>query len=420
MVKRNNYGINFDLGVPLESKWELSNLYVPVYDEIQTKLSNWIKDSNDVIYLGGQIGSGKSTAIQRAWLSARQKPDVELHFDREAFNLSAGDFWRIILGALIEKALAVKSDLSHLNIPKDLTGLSGIRWKQFLEILKPPRVDITLFRKRKKIQEKMVDNPDYIAKACEALISTIVAVSKKSLVFFASGIDKYDVDGAAFQDLLKPLQVLKKYKTLFELNVVHIYHPFFVSGQENHIFIPFFPENVLREILNRRMGAYSHNAERFINIAIQWSGGNPRQALRMLMELRQSKNDFQEGVILDAVHSLFFKYFGYTPKPDVDLLNVIRKQKEFDTTLLSLPGDKATARRAVYGNWIFLGEKCENGRVQAKLNPVVEFSVNLSISMTDPEIQLLNQYSEQRQMSGLGLDFNRDKIKGSTRLSVGL
>ncbi|MBU0468455.1 MAG: hypothetical protein KJ736_05250, partial [Candidatus Omnitrophica bacterium] len=407
-MKRNQYGINFDLGVPLESEWELSNLYVPVYEQVHSQMIAWIQNADHPIYLGGQIGSGKSTAIRVAWAASKKNPDIEFHFDRDGDNLASGDFWRIILSELIQYALRAAIDLNSLNLPKELADLSKNQWKEFLGILNPTEIDRELFIKRRAVQERMMDPKGYIEKACEEIINLVIANSKQQVCFFASGIDKFEFNSAAFHDLRMPLNLLKKFKTLFEVNAIHLYDPLFAGEKGAQLFIPFLSSEKLIKILQLRMGVYAKASKEYINEASAWSGGNPRQAIRMLMLLRHSKALSKEERILYAIHALYFQDFGYLAKPDVALLTTIKNQESLDPTLLSLPGDKETAGRAVYGNWIFLGDRTKNGRIQAQVNPVVQFSTNLVLRVSDPEIQLLKQYSEEHGMSGTGLEINKD------------
>jgi len=418
-MKRNKSGINFDLGLPLESEWELQNLYVSVHKELQSKIEHWLKRGNNPLFIGGQIGSGKSTIIRNVFHTTSIKPDIEFHFDRDAINLSLGDFWRIILAELIAKALDVKADLSVLDLPHELAELENHQWKELLDILKPPRVELVFYTKRKKIQDKIVELPDFVDNACSQLLEHIEKKLAKKTTLFASGIDKYAPDSAAFFDLMGPLRFLMSKKTLFELNVVHLFRPLFFSETDQSLLVYAVSKNKIREMLKKRMGIYSKGAAALIDTATKWSGGNPRQALRMLIILRNSRGKTKDEITIKAVRNLFFEYFAYSPKPEDDLLNVIKQQGYIEPTLLILPGDKETAQRAVYGNWVLLQKRERHqSKLQAIINPIVVYSVSLRVKPDHPEVQLLRRYAKQKQISPTGLDFNHDVITSKLWESV--
>jgi energy-coupling factor transporter ATP-binding protein EcfA2 len=414
-MQRNRSGINFDLGLPLESEWELQNLYIPVQKQLLSKLEYWLKYEGEAIFVGGQIGSGKSTLIQNLWHTSGIRPDMEFHFDREGSNLSLGDFWRIILAELIKKALDFDADLSVLRLPEELAGLGYQKWQKLLDILRPPKISLKLYSKRKSVQDKIAEMPGFIEEACSYLLKSIKTKITRNPILFASGVDKYSPDSPAFFDLRGPLKFLLSKKTLFELNVVHLFQPLFSFESDRWLLVYTMQREEIRKLLQKRMGIYFKSENKLIGTAMKWSGGNPRQAIRMLMALRNAKGGTEDEIIIKAIRNLFLEYFAYSPKPDDDLLNVVRKQNYLEPTILSLPGDKETAQRAVYGNWVLLQKKEEDGRkLRAIVNPIVLYSVRLKVKINDPEVQLLRRYlkryAKQKHISPVGLDLNRDII----------
>lgn len=406
-MKRNQHGVNLDLGVPLESEWEFQNLFVPVQKDLQVELERWLECGDSAFFIGGQIGSGKSTIIQKVIQSSQVKPDIEFHFDREGSNLTLSDFWRIILAGLIGNALHIEADLSSLNLPEELAMLESQQWQELLTILKPPLISQILYLKRKIIQEKIQELPGFIEDACTHILNRIEAKVARKPLLFASGIDKYFPGSAAFFDLKGPLEFLMTHKTLFELNIVHIFHyPFYANSHQWHI-IYAMPKKLLHHLLKKRMGIYSKSVEKYISVASRWSGGNPRQALRMFIALQKTKGKTLDEITIKAIQTLFLEYFANSPKPEDQLLNAINQQNYLEPTILSLPSDKETAQRAVYGNWVLLqGQEKEDGKVKAIVNPIVLYSVELKVKPDDPEVQLLKRYAKQKQMSSVGLDFN--------------
>jgi hypothetical protein len=66
-MKRNISGINLDEGIPLQSEWELDNLFIPCHEEQLQQLTAWLKTGDFPLLLGGQIGCGKNSLIMKAF-----------------------------------------------------------------------------------------------------------------------------------------------------------------------------------------------------------------------------------------------------------------------------------------------------------------------------------------------------------------
>jgi len=123
-MKRNRFGINLDEGLPLETQAEFDLLHVDCFAKETSRIFDWIHEGNKPLIFGGQIGSGKSTLINKAIQDSAKKPDIVLRFDRETLNLDAGDFWGITLAGFIKIALMQQLDLSFPNCPKNSAGTS--------------------------------------------------------------------------------------------------------------------------------------------------------------------------------------------------------------------------------------------------------------------------------------------------------
>ncbi|NIM11227.1 MAG: hypothetical protein GTO45_04475 [Candidatus Aminicenantes bacterium] len=108
-MKRNQYGINFDLGVPLQSSEEFELLYVELYSEEKQRLINWIEDRNEgPMIVAGQIGTGKTTFIKKAFQEASIDCDVKIGFDTEVPPIHREDSGEYSWG----KSLALLKNIS--------------------------------------------------------------------------------------------------------------------------------------------------------------------------------------------------------------------------------------------------------------------------------------------------------------------
>ena len=81
-MKRSRFGINLDEGIPLSSEKDFELLHVNCFNDVSDQLHEWTARGEKPSMLGGQIGSGKSTLIRYVFNDNIQKPDVEIHFDK--------------------------------------------------------------------------------------------------------------------------------------------------------------------------------------------------------------------------------------------------------------------------------------------------------------------------------------------------
>lgn len=406
-MKRHKSGINLDEGIPLQSEWELDNLFIPCHEEQLQQLTVWLKTGDSPLLLGGQIGCGKSSLILKAFQETAIKPDITLHFDQEGLNLSTGDFLRIMLTGFCECALGHQVDLASFALPSEFADLAKDDWKGFLTLLSPAQFSIASFNEQVKMSEKLADNAGYIHKIIEAFGKLIEQKIAKPLFIFASGIDKFDTESPAFFTLKEVLALLVPHKTLFEVNAVHLLNPLQALSEEEKLFLFSLTDENITQILNKRMGVYASVINKEIGILSQWAGGNPRQALRLLTHFETAKKNKKNNTLYHisvAVHSVNRDFFAYGKKPESEIMQFVKDKNQIAFTEFTLPGDKDTARLALYGNWFFISGEPENGNWAAKVNPLVKSHFNWIVE--EPEVKILRHYAETLDISSQGLSFN--------------
>ena len=158
-MKRNRFGINLDEGIPLSSERDFELLYVTCFNDVSTQLHEWIERGDKPLMLGGQIGSGKSTLIHYVFDDNIQKPDVEIHFDKDTLNKDAGDFWGITLAEFIKEALKHHIELSFSKLPEELGGYQPDDWNSLSNGLCPREFSMEIFNIKK------VDDANYAISA---------------------------------------------------------------------------------------------------------------------------------------------------------------------------------------------------------------------------------------------------------------
>lgn len=420
-MKINRFGINLDEGLPLIES-NLKKLYVPCFDSVFNKLKNWIKNDTEKtpLMFGGQIGSGKSTLIIKALLESSRQPEITLHFDQEGLNLDTGDFLSITLSGFIKEAIKLNINLSFSNLPSELFKLQANDWQGVIDILYPQDLLVESFKVKVTARKKFSNHSRYISEIINKIGDKIQKHTGLPLFIFASGIDKFDSSTTAFFALRDSIEILANFKTLFEVNAAHFFPPSEdIFKTETKLFIYVTTETNLVDILKKRMGVYADPINNELKLIAKWSGGNPRQAIRLLTHYQAVRKDIKSNKIKkirDAIQRTGSDFFSYSSKPSMELIKTILKDCKLNTSLIILPGDKDTAKLALYGNWIFITDTFGNGDWPVIINPLVKsFFIDDKVITEEPEQKLLSQYAQQTGMSATALSFNMIKKNGEEK-----
>ena len=407
-MKRNRFGINLDEGIQLQTDWEFDNLYVSCHEETFGQLITWLKEDSKPLQFGGQIGSGKSSFILKSFKESRVSPDVTLHFDQEGLNLSAGDFLRIVMSGFCEFALTNNVDLSSYSLPKEVLALSKDDWVGLLKQLSSSEFSLDSFKVKSGVSSHLIDNVEYYTKVLCNIGDTIQNKINRPLFVFASGIDKFDTESAAYFSLQSIIQTILPYKTLFEMNAVHLFYTSKDLSLIDKLFLPPMTNEKIEEILNKRMGIYATTEKDELSVLSKWAGGNPRQAIRLLTYFETAKkqrNNDPLNCISSAIHFTTRDFFAFSSKPSLKIMRYIKNNEKIVANEFSLPGDKDTARRALYGNWFFIAGVTQDSTWTAKINPLVKGAFDEAINLEEPEFRALRLYAEQHDISSTGLSF---------------
>jgi len=420
-MKRNRFGINLDEGVPLESEEDYEILFVDFLGEAASKLRSWLESGNDPVLLGGQIGSGKSTLIAKGFHDTGRLPDMVLHFDRESLNLDIGDFLGITLAETIKAALLGNVDLSSFNLPAELNPGQFGDWNALLEGLSPSVFTMKSFETRKQLLKTIAENAEYVGKAVVGIGKHIETSLGHRLFVFASGIDKFDTTGAAAIALNDIATVLSPFKTLFEVNAVHLFSkPGSLFHSVERIFVPAVKEEAVKDMLLKRLGVYGKPLEIELTALAECSGGNPRQALRLLSHYESARKNRERSTgenLAVAMRETRNDFFSYAPKPSAELMKMVKQTHKIGANLLMLPGDKETALTALYGNWILLDDASGKDHWVTAPNPLVDSYFQDKSMQDGPETRILLSYAESSGISAAGLGLPRyDAATGKEKM----
>ena len=210
-----------------------------------------------------------------------------------------------------------------------------------------------------------------------------------------------------------PLFSLSNYKTLYEVNAVHLFLPDNTSPfsfDSKKIFIQTINDRDMLVLLEKRMGVYAEPIKKELELIVEWSGGNPRQAIRLLTHYQSARKNNKldkTGWLINAIKRTTDDLFAYANKPSADLIKTISKDRYIQSSLFSLSGDKETALESLYGNWILITDGSVNGSWPAIVNPLVKsFFKQDKTLLEEPEQKFLLKYAETNSMSPSGLGFN--------------
>ncbi len=408
-MERNTFGINVDEGIALSSEQEFQLLYIEPDFEAKHTLQNWLSNSDKPALLGGQIGCGKTTLIDYSLYQSQIKPDLTFYFDKESLNLSPIDSWSIIFSELFR--YLAKHQLIHIaEIPADIKVILGNTPEEWLDSISKIRLEMfssQSLAKNTAFNRQLEVILAFLPKLFAKIIHHI-EVSKGSNIFiFASGVDKFKPDTAAYFSLSEALQSLSNYKTLFEVNAVHLFwnDPWMQNTQR--IFIPASKKTWIEKVLTRRLGTYADSYKQEIPLLATFSGGIPRQAIRLLDYFLAEKKQTQSNAkaFLLAIEKVNCDFFAFSQRPENILLQSVQKNSLLETSYIALPGDNETARIAIFGNWIILHMPQNESKWNASLNPIIKDSLT-QLAPESPETLFLQQYAEQRNISQAGLDID--------------
>ncbi len=406
-MERNRFGINVDEGIALTTAEEFEGLFVDTESEAGIKLLGWLKTGEQSVLFGGQIGCGKTTLLDYVFYKSGIKPDITFHFDSGSLNLSAIDSWSIVFAELF--SFIATLDLINIEeIPveyKKLLGDTPDAWHESISQIRLQSFSQASIEKNKAFNRLLESSQEYLTAFLESLIRKVVLTKKSPLTLFASGIDKFEPGTAAYFALTDILLSLCTHKTLFEVNAVHLFTGDPWCRKLENIFVSTSGTKQIEKILEKRLGRYAGTYAREIPLISKYSGGIPRQALRILESFlaAQKQSPSNSEAFFQAAENVNRDFFAFSQRPEDALMQNVRKNLFLEASLISLSGDQETAKRAVFGNWVILKEQMSESRWEAFVNPLIKESFDI-VKADDPERVLLKEYARQRGISEHGLE----------------
>lgn len=412
-MKRQTNGVNFDEGLALQTQEELDVLFVDARREELSRLIAWSdSETQEPLLLGGQIGVGKSTLLSALMVREGRKPDLLMAFDREPPAMSPGGFWGYALAKLVQAGSARGVSIPAGFAPADFPEASATDWPTICRLLTTPPASVSVADVLRKAHDRIAEHGELAERQCRALIEAMQQQAGRALRIVCEGVDKFPPGSAGIESLAPVLNLLVEFKTLFEVNAVHLFGRNSPWQRAPQVFIPPLAPRHIEELLAKRLGLYEAGRRDVLPAIAGFSGGNPRQALRLLMAY-----DYERGgkrhPVADALAKACnrirndYLYLAFEAIPS-EVLLAVEREESIRAGLVEGVGLMTPAAQAIYRDWIVLQAEPEEGdRWPARLNPLMQRAQIVADTLPEsPETAAIRKWAERHGVNPYGLDFD--------------
>jgi hypothetical protein len=412
-VKRREHGINLDDGVALSDRKEFGLLYVPCRAEEMARIEAWIQEDDVTpLVVAGQIGSGKTTLLNALLRNYAPHQIIRLRVDEDPLEPTEGGFCGVLLGQILSTCL--KSSISPEGcglVVSDFADLGVDSWPALQTRLTTRPDSLSQAASTRGIYRTLEDNAQLVRRACDELLSRVREETGRAPPVIAEGIDKFDPYGADFFSLKNTLRFLAARKTLFEVNAVHLFG-FPEFGTEQHtVFVGSMGDDELRRVLQKRMGEYAPVFDNAYPILAHYSGGNVRQALRMLSafySLRAKQRKEHDAAVAMACHRVAHDLLSvFAGRFSNEFMTAVKRDGYAEGSLFSDQKTRDGAMHAIYRNWVFLLQEpqCDTPtRWPAAINPLIHNAIAWpEVEAPSAEEIAVRRWALQHNVSPIGL-----------------
>ena len=416
-MKRREYGINLDDGVALSTEDEFRLLYVPCNPELTTTLQGWFADdTQESILLGGQIGSGKTTLLKEV---SRSYDSITVSFDTDPLEPTESGYSILLFGKIIQACVAAEVDVDGCGVAlSDFPSVSAESWSVFAGKISTCPSSLQDAESLQDVCAVIAKHSGLMLKACGMLLDRLREATSRQPVIIAEGIDKFRPYTADYFSLKNILVFLAHRKTLFEVNAVHLFtdHIFPVSIKK--LFVGSVDDDLLSQMLWKRLGSYAPVYQDAIPLIIRYSGGNARQALRLLSAYyfqRTQHNHDQASAMALACHqvgkdTLSIPYSNFP----VDIFTVVKRDAYMEGSLFNGRDSVVKgANDAVYHNWLLVQKTpgCDSPtQWPAIINPLIDATIKIQPTASrSSEEEAVREWALENDTSFVGLSASPNK-----------
>lgn len=417
-MKRREYGVNLDDGVALSTEEEFRLLYVPCNPDETACLQGWFADdTQESLMLGGQIGSGKTTLLKEVSRSFIDAQIITVRFDTDPIEPSEGGYSMLLFGRILQVCLKAGVEVDGCGIAlSDFPSIDADSWHAFVDKTTSWPSNLQEAGRLRDVCAVMSENARLVRKACGQLLNRLRDITSREPIIIAEGIDKFSPGTPEYFSLCDTLTFLAKRKTLFEVNAVHLFQEQDFRPGIGKLFVGGIDEDMLVEMLQKRLGSYAPVYQDAFSLIVDYSGGNARQALRLLnayyFRRTQRQNDHTAAIAL-ACHqvskNLLNVPYGRFP---TDIFAVIKRDRYIEGALFTDRESAPETNNAVYHNWLFVqGEPDPATPTQwpAIINPLIDEAIKWEADVPRTlEEEAVRKWAQDHDISPLGLNLPVD------------
>jgi len=410
-VKRREYGINLDDGVALSTDEEFRLLYVPCNPNETARLQAWFADDTlESLLLGGQIGSGKTTLLKEV---SRSFEIVSVSFDTDPIEPSEGGYCMLLLGQISQACLKAGAKVYGCGIVlSDFPSIDANSWQAFANKTTSWPSNLKEAGRLRDACAIMSENAGLVRKACGLLLDRLRKTTSREPLIIAEGIDKFNTGTPEYFSLKDTLTFLAQRKTLFEVNAVHLFQEQDFRPGIQKLFIGGTGEDMLIQMLQKRLGSYAPVYQEAFSLIVNYSGGNARQALRLLnayyFRRTQGKNDHAAAIALacrQVGKDLLNVPYGRFP---TDILAIAKRDRYIEGSLFHEKKTREGANDVVYHNWLFIQDEPDSGtptQWPTIINPLIDEAIEWETDAPrTPEEQAVRKWACDHDISPVGLN----------------
>ncbi len=411
-MKRREYGINLDDGVALSTADEFRLLYVPCNPKITADLREWFgNNSKNPLLLGGQIGSGKTTLLREI---ARSFDPITISFDTDPLEPTESGYSMLLFGKIIQACLEGEVEVDNCGVVlSDFPSITANSWHAFAEQTTSRPSSLQNAERLQEAYTLIDKHNGLVLKSCEKLLNRLREATSREPIIIAEGIDKFPPDSSEYFSIKNILSFLVRRKTLFEANVIHLFQEQDFQIGIKKLFIGCIDNNLLVQMLRKRLGVYASVYQEAFPSIVSYSGGNARQALRLLNAYyfqRTQRNQNHVAAIALACHQIEKDMlsipYGNFP---TDIFTVVKRDGYMEGSLFR--GKKTVskgANEAVYHNWLFIQKMPEPDaptQWPSVINPLIDTAIEWTANTSrTPEEEAIYEWANRHGISPVGLN----------------
>jgi hypothetical protein len=258
----------------------------------------------------------------------------------------------------------------------------------------------------------MAENAGLVRKACGQLLDRLRDRTSREPIIIAEGVDKLNPGTPDYFSLKDTLSFLAQRKTLFEVNAVHLFQERDFRFGIRKLFIGAICSDMLVQMLRKRLGSYAPIYQDVFSLLTEYSGGNARQAMRLLnayyFRRTQRQNDNTAAIAL-ACHQvnkdLLNMPYGRFP---TDIFAVVKRDGYMEAALFTDREPAPGANDAVYYNWLLIQNEPRPAtptQWRTIINPLIDEAIKWETDAPrTPEEEAVRKWARDHDISPVGLN----------------